>query len=97
MQCIDLAPLLIVFGLQRSTACDVGSPPKLLPWRILHPVDPKERHSLYIVIDVAARIPSFSPCSIQRSILAPDQNRPSRRGPSFREGSMVNTCRAGLG
>ena len=40
-----LAPLLVIFRLDRCAARNVRRPLELLPWQILHPVDPKERHS----------------------------------------------------
>src|SRR5205085_7764726 len=67
-------------------------PFELLPWRILHAVDPKERHRSYILTELRALFASRMPCSIHRLILAAFQTTPSFKDPSGMEGSMSVTA-----
>src|SRR5260370_30248884 len=92
VQRVHVAALLIVLRFGSNGTGNVRRPAELLPRRILHAVDPIERHGSHILTEVA----SFRPISIQRSTLLAFHTTASRREPRRREGSTRVTSMAAV-
>ena len=52
---LHFAARLVVLHFERGAPGHVRGPAKLLPWRILHTIDPIERHRHYIVSDIVTK------------------------------------------
>src|SRR5690348_1082812 len=97
VQRFHLAALLVIFWFDRSATAHMRSPSELLLSGFLHAVDPIYRHRPYIVIELRARYPSCSPCSIHRLIRSADQHTASLNEPKRVEGSISTTGKSPRG